>query len=154
MSVGRLRSAMSWVTGIIGIRRAAGRPPDRPATVEEMLPPSRMFSGGNGEFKAIGLGVLAELKASCDLAPHHHVLDVGCGIGRIAIPLTQYLSPEGRYEGFDPVRKAVRHAASTSPRPIRTSRFRWRTCTTRDTTEWAGSGTSSTGSRIRMALSI
>ena len=29
------------------------------------------------------------------------VLDVGCGIGRAAIPLTRFLSEKGRYEGFD-----------------------------------------------------
>lgn len=83
--------------------------PSRPATVEEMFPRRGLFSVGTGDFKAIGLGVLAELKVSCDLAPHHHVLDVGCGTGRIAIPLTQYLSREGRYEGFDPVARAIRH---------------------------------------------
>ena len=29
------------------------------------------------------------------------MLDIGCGVGRIALPLTRYLSSEGRYEGFD-----------------------------------------------------
>ena len=79
------------------------------ATVDEMMPPADGFSVGNGDFKAIGLAFAEELKRSCGLLPHHHVLDVGCGTGRIAIPLTQYLAPEGRYEGFDPAREAVRH---------------------------------------------
>jgi ubiquinone/menaquinone biosynthesis C-methylase UbiE len=35
------------------------------------------------------------------------VLDIGSGIGRVAIPLTEYLSEEGRYEGFDVVEKGV-----------------------------------------------
>lgn len=81
----------------------------RPATVEEMLPRPGLFSVGAGDFRAIGEKIVAELKATCALAPHHRVLDVGCGTGRIAIPLTQYLSSEGRYEGFDPVAKAIRH---------------------------------------------
>ena len=81
----------------------------RPLTVDQMLPRPGAFSVGEGDFKAIGLGIVEELKHSCQLAPHHHVLDVGCGIGRVAIPLTQYLSHEGRYEGFDPVRKAIAH---------------------------------------------
>jgi SAM-dependent methyltransferase len=90
-------------------RRTGARFRERKATVEEMLPPPDGFSVGRGDFKTIGLAFVEELKQSCDLAPHHHVLDVGCGTGRIAIPLTQYLSPEARHEGFDPVREAVRH---------------------------------------------
>jgi SAM-dependent methyltransferase len=89
--------------------RLGGPPGGRQATVDEMLPSARGFSVGHGDFKAIGLSFVEELKRSCELAPDHHVLDVGCGTGRIAIPLTQYLSPAARYEGFDPVREAVRH---------------------------------------------
>lgn len=33
---------------------------------------------------------------------------MGCGIGRMAIPLTEYLSEEGSYEGFDVVRRGVK----------------------------------------------
>jgi SAM-dependent methyltransferase len=83
--------------------------PDRPLSVEEMMPPVEVFSVGNGDFRAIGLGLLQELKDSCELQPGHRVLDVGCGIGRVAIPLTQYLSRDGAYEGFDPVERAIRH---------------------------------------------
>ena len=35
------------------------------------------------------------------LLPEHRILDVGCGIGRTAIPLTEYLSQRGDYQGFD-----------------------------------------------------
>jgi SAM-dependent methyltransferase len=35
------------------------------------------------------------------------VLDVGCGSGRLAVPLTAYLSPEGTYEGLDVLPWAV-----------------------------------------------
>ena len=31
------------------------------------------------------------------------VLDIGCGVGRIAIPLTGYLGGGGQYDGFDVV---------------------------------------------------
>ena len=109
MTLERLGSLMARLPGWIGIPRRGER--HRPATVEEMFPRPGLFSVGIGDFRAIGLGILEELKVSCELAPHHHVLDVGCGTGRIAIPLTQYLSPAGRYEGFDPVRKAIRHCS-------------------------------------------
>ncbi|HVA06808.1 MAG TPA: class I SAM-dependent methyltransferase [Acidimicrobiales bacterium] len=35
------------------------------------------------------------------LRPEHHVLDVGCGVGRTARFLCDYLSADARYEGFD-----------------------------------------------------
>jgi SAM-dependent methyltransferase len=35
------------------------------------------------------------------LQADHRVLDVGCGIGRMAYALAYYLSPQARYEGFD-----------------------------------------------------
>lgn len=36
-----------------------------------------------------------------ELKPHDSVLDVGCGVGRMALPLTKYLESPGRYDGFD-----------------------------------------------------
>lgn len=41
------------------------------------------------------------------LKPDDCVLDVGSGIGRVAVPLTTYLSPEGEYWGFDIVRAGI-----------------------------------------------
>src|SRR5207302_825955 len=35
------------------------------------------------------------------------VLDVGCGIGRMARPLAGYLGPEGSYDGFDVNREGI-----------------------------------------------
>ena len=44
------------------------------------------------------------------LKPCHKVLDVGCGAGRMAIPLTTYLNEKqgGSYEGFDIVAEGIR----------------------------------------------
>jgi SAM-dependent methyltransferase len=41
------------------------------------------------------------------LRPDHDVLDPGCGTGRMAVALTEYLSSEGSYDGFDVVADAV-----------------------------------------------
>lgn len=43
------------------------------------------------------------------LEPHHRVLDVGCGSGRVAAALTEVLD-SGSYEGIDVMPKAVRWA--------------------------------------------
>jgi SAM-dependent methyltransferase len=52
-------------------------------------------------FLEIGEEFLRHFIELCELKPGEQVLDVGCGFGRMAIPLTKYLAPEGRYEGFD-----------------------------------------------------
>lgn len=63
-------------------------------------PPTLMFIGG-GDYEAVGNEFLAHFRTLGGLEPHHRVLDVGCGIGRMAVPLTRYLTPEGSYDGFD-----------------------------------------------------
>ena len=63
-------------------------------------PPPELVTPIGGTM-AIGLNHLEQLKEMANLAPEHKVLDVGCGVGRTAIPLTSYLSEAGGYEGFD-----------------------------------------------------
>jgi SAM-dependent methyltransferase len=52
------------------------------------------------DFLAEGIDLM-RLLTKAGLQPHHSVLDLGCGIGRLALPLTQYLSEEGYYLGLD-----------------------------------------------------
>ena len=47
------------------------------------------------------------LKEEIELKPTDAVLDIGCGVGRTAIALTQYLNKEGSYAGFDVVEKGI-----------------------------------------------
>lgn len=62
---------------------------------------------GSGDFLAQGKHHLELLNKYADLNENHSVLDIGCGIGRAAVALTQYLSEEGKYEGFDVVEKGI-----------------------------------------------
>ncbi|MBI5915141.1 MAG: class I SAM-dependent methyltransferase [Bacteroidetes bacterium] len=73
-----------------------------------LAPPRGLIYTGGGDFKQSGERTLANFKEFCNLKPSHHVLDVGSGIGRIALPLTQFLDKKnGSYEGFDVVKKGV-----------------------------------------------
>lgn len=74
---------------------------------KEMIPPRTMNFVGNGDFKEIGLEFRRLFVEHGGLKPNDRVLDVGCGIGRMAVPLTTYLSADGEYEGFDIVKMGV-----------------------------------------------
>src|SRR5437764_9353006 len=60
-----------------------------------------------GEFEAIGFLELEVLKYF-GLKEDDYVVDVGCGSGRLAKPLSQYL--KGRYLGIDIVPELINHA--------------------------------------------
>ena len=86
---------------------------------EEMVPPRRMVFVGAGDYKKIGEHFKKVFIEVGGLKPTDHVLDVGSGIGRMARPLTGYLSPQSRYEGFDIVKEGVdwstKHITSKFP---------------------------------------
>jgi ubiquinone/menaquinone biosynthesis C-methylase UbiE len=59
---------------------------------------------GDGDFRTVGSEFLGHFIRKGGLRPESHVLDIGSGIGRMAVPLTQYLDPaKGSYRGIDPV---------------------------------------------------
>jgi SAM-dependent methyltransferase len=62
---------------------------------------------GEGSFAEIGNEVVRNLAELCGIEPSSRVLDAGCGVGRVAIPLAGLLSPEGSYQGFDPLPWAI-----------------------------------------------
>ena len=65
---------------------------------EFRVPPKRKTFIGGGDFIAVGDAFFGTLKRH-GLTPEMDVLDVGCGQGRMARPMTEYL--KGRYAGFD-----------------------------------------------------
>jgi SAM-dependent methyltransferase len=66
-----------------------------------LVPPRRLQFVGEGDFVAVGDEFLSHLVALCGLRPEDRVLDVGCGIGRLARALAGYLSVDGAYAGLD-----------------------------------------------------
>lgn len=78
---------------------------------DSLTPPTRlmMLDGSRNalDFKRNGERFLQYFIELCDLEPNEKVLDVGCGVGRKAVPLTKYLDRNGRYEGFDIVKAGI-----------------------------------------------
>ena len=71
---------------------------------DPLTPPRRMWDWVTSrelDFKTEGEGLRRFLIEECGLMPGESVLDVGCGLGRNAVPLIDYLGDEGSYEGFD-----------------------------------------------------
>jgi SAM-dependent methyltransferase len=80
--------------------------------VDPLTPPRRLMNvGSNGftrsDFNAIGRELFRYLVEVGGLTPNDKVLDVGCGVGRMAIPLTSYLSAAGSYDGFDIIAESI-----------------------------------------------
>ncbi|AXT50899.1 class I SAM-dependent methyltransferase [Aquimarina sp. BL5] len=73
----------------------------------DMEPPKGKIFVGSGDFISHGKNTLELFKQHGGLLPDHNVLDIGSGIGRMAVPLTSYLDKTSRYEGFDIVKDGV-----------------------------------------------
>jgi len=67
---------------------------------DEALPPHRLNFVGSANFQQVGNEFFQHFKTLGQLQPNDIVLDVGCGIGRMALPISKYLT-KGWYAGFD-----------------------------------------------------
>ena len=85
---------------------------DRLRNLKPMIPPESKIFVGNGDFEEIGREFKDHLVKLAGLKPNHRVLDIGCGIGRMAVPLTSYLSPQGSYWGIEIVKEGIRWCGS------------------------------------------
>jgi ubiquinone/menaquinone biosynthesis C-methylase UbiE len=85
----------------------------------EGVPPRGKIFIGHGDYVKVGERYLTNFKEFCGLKPDHVVLDIGCGIGRMAVPLTHYLNEKGSYDGFDIVKSGIdwcnKHIATKYP---------------------------------------
>ena len=89
----QVRNFVSYQCGVKLLRR------------DPLIPPDGGHSVG-GDFVKIGEEFFAYFKELAALKPQHRILDVGCGTGRMARPLTSYLDG-GTYDGFDIAKPAI-----------------------------------------------
>lgn len=62
---------------------------------------SLAWIGSTDDFITTAIEFLGYFIQLADLKPTDSVLDVGCGMGRMAYTLAYYLAPTAKYEGFD-----------------------------------------------------
>jgi SAM-dependent methyltransferase len=60
------------------------------------------------DFKKSGRDQMEFFTELTGLHPSNRFLDIACGVGRVAIPLTRFLDAQGSYEGFDVNASAIR----------------------------------------------
>jgi SAM-dependent methyltransferase len=94
-------------------------------TSKEIMPPKGLVYTGYGDFLEHGKKHLSYFKTYANLQPNHFVLDIGSGIGHSAIPLTDYLSENGKYEGFDVVKIGVDWCAKNISKRFPNFNFRY-----------------------------
>ena len=90
----------------IAIKRMYYRLVDRLADLSgrdrPLLPPSHLRPYvGPGDYFQIGQAARELLISKAHLKPDSRMLDIGCGPGRIALALMDYIGSSGEYQGFD-----------------------------------------------------
>jgi SAM-dependent methyltransferase len=90
---------------------------------DALTPPGRLNFVGNSDFSATGDEFLRHFKDFAELRGSDRVLDIGCGIGRMARVLVPELRPpRGSYDGFDVVAEGIdwcRHHYQDTSVPFR-----------------------------------
>ena len=73
-------------------------------------PPAELVTLIGSGFADVAFELMDYFVQCGGLRPNDRVLDVGCGLGRMAYALVHYLSAEGQFEGFDIVPELIHWA--------------------------------------------
>lgn len=91
---------------------------------DPLIPPRSLHDVGGSEYRAVGDEFLRHFVQLAGLQPHEQVLDVGAGTGRLARPLTPYLT-SGSYDGLEIVAPSVRWCQRVYAPRFPNFRFHW-----------------------------
>ena len=89
------------------VRRIIYLPIDLFRKKNSLVPPKGLIFTGSGNYLETGETFLSYFIKYGQITPESAILDIGSGIGRMAVPFTDFLSKKGSYEGFDIVKKGV-----------------------------------------------
>lgn len=89
------------------VRRLVFLPQDIFSSKSDLMPPKGLIYTGRGDFLGQGKEYVRLFKEHGNLQPNANFLDIGSGIGRVAIPLTKYLNDKAEYQGFDVIQLGV-----------------------------------------------
>jgi len=92
------------------------------------VPPRHLLynpSGGKTHFRRSGQQLFNNVRRQLNLKTNASVLDVGCGPGRLAIPLTRYLTSSGRYAGLDVTEAPIRWCQKKISPKFPNFQFHW-----------------------------
>ncbi len=67
----------------------------------------QLTGGGPATFETIATGHMQYLSRHVGVSVNHRILEIGCGIGRDAIPLAERVSPPGAYLGVDIIGRSI-----------------------------------------------
>lgn len=87
-------------------------------------PPASFITLIGSGFRDVALEFLGHFVEKGGLKPSDNVLDVGCGVGRMAYGLVNYLDSSARYEGFDIVPDLIAWAQQAISIPYSNFQFR------------------------------
>lgn len=73
-----------------------------------LIPPKGLIFTGRGDYVNQGEAFFKIFRRYCQLEPTHTILDIGSGVGRMAISLIGFLSPTGEYYGLDIVKSGIK----------------------------------------------
>ncbi len=90
----------------IWVRKLVYWPLDLFRQKNDLIPPKGLIYTGRGDYLSVGKYWAEKFSKEGGLKTNHSFLDIGSGIGRIAVGLVDYLK-DGTYEGFDAVRQGV-----------------------------------------------
>ena len=94
---------------------------DRP-----LLPPSHLRPYvGTGDYLEIGKSARELLISRANLKPDSRMLDIGCGPGRIALALMDYIDSDGEYQGFDVMTESLDWAKANISSSKPNFKFDW-----------------------------